>query len=254
MSWQSVSIVRNAAGGGTPATRETDISFEFDKEIFPRFALGVSENFQYLAPRGQQATYGFDNIELGAKYQLLMNAPHEAIFSVGTKWDIGGTGAKHVGADSFSTFTPTVYFGKGFGDIPDAVGYLKPFAVTGTLGQELPTSAQGAKSLDWGLAVEYSLPYLQAQVKDIGIPAPFKNMIPLVEFSMQTGENQGQEGLTTGTINPGVLYENNYFQLGAEAIIPANSRTSHSVGAIIQIQIYIDDIWPNVFGHPIFGK
>ena len=78
-------------------------------------------------------------------------------------------------------------------------------------------------------------------------------MIPLVEFSFTTPENRGG-GPTTGTINPGILYENNYFQIGAEAVIPVNNATGHEVGAIVQLQIYIDDIWPKLFGHPVFGK
>ena len=59
-------------------------------------------------------------------------------------------------------------------------------------------------------------------------------MIPLVEFSFDSPENR-DGGETTGTINPGVLYETKYFQIGAEAIIPVNNATGHDVGAIIQI-------------------
>ena len=129
--------------------------------------------------------------------------PHEAIFSIGSDWDVGGTGAKKIGAGSANVFTPTIYYGKGFGDLPDALKYAKPFALTGTLGEELPTSAD-PNNLDWGFALEYNLPYLQTQVKDIGLPEPFKHMIPVVEFAFSTPENRGG-GPTTGTINPGIL-------------------------------------------------
>jgi hypothetical protein len=249
LAFPTVSTFKDA---GSPSTRETDVDFEFDKEIFPKFALGVEEDWVNLAPEGSRAVNGFDNLTLSAKYQLWENAPHEAIFSVGGEWEVGGTGAKKIGADSASTFSPTIYFGKGFGDLPDALNYAKPFALTGVVGEDLPDSAD-PDALEWGFALEYSLPYLQSQVKDIGLPAPFKNMIPLVEFSLDTPENRGGGG-TTGTINPGVLYENNYFQLGAEAIIPVNGASGRGVGAVVALQIYIDDIWPKVFGHPLFGK
>ena len=36
-----------------------------------------------------------------------------------------------------SSTTPTMYFGKGFGDLP--IGCLRPFALTGTLGYRSPT-------------------------------------------------------------------------------------------------------------------
>ncbi|MGH7952874.1 MAG: hypothetical protein ACREFE_13290 [Limisphaerales bacterium] len=236
---------------GDPATRETDVGFSFSKVIFPNFALSVSEDYVHLAPDGMSSVNGFDNLGLNAKYQLWVSAPHEAIFSVGADWDVGGTGSKKIGADSANTFTPTIYFGKGFGDLPDALNYAKPFALTGVVGESLPTSAD-PNNLEWGFALEYSLPYLQSQVKDIGLPAPFKNMIPLVEFSFETPENRGG-GPTTGTINPGILWGNKHLQIGAEAIIPVNSATGNEIGAVVQVQFFIDDLLPKVFGHPIFG-
>ncbi|HTR40356.1 MAG TPA: hypothetical protein VMH87_01905 [Pseudomonadales bacterium] len=237
---------------GSPATRETDIGVSFSKEILPKFAISLSETYVNLAPEGMPSVGGFDNLSLNAKYQLWENVPHEAIFSVGSDWDVGGTGAKKIGATSANVFTPTVYYGKGFGDLPDALTYARPFALTGTLGVEFPTSAD-PNTVDWGFALEYNLPYLQSEVKDIGLPGPFNKMIPVVEFAFSTPFNRGG-GPTTGTINPGILYENNYFQIGAEAIIPANSATGGRVGAVFQIQIYIDDIWPKTFGHPLFGE
>ena len=236
---------------GSPAIGTTDVGFEFDKEIFPKFALGISGDYLFQKPDGQSMMSGWDDFTMSAKYQLWENVPHQAIFSIGGEWEIGGSGSKEVGADSTSTFTPTIYGGKAFGDLPDSWKYARPFAVTGTLGVDLPTSAE-PNNLQWGIALEYSLPYLQQQVKDIGLPQPFKNMIPLVEFAMTSPLNRGG-GQTTGTINPGVLYENTYFQIGAEALIPVNSASGHSVGAIVQLEIYIDDIWPKVFGFPIFG-
>lgn len=237
---------------GSPATRETDIGVSFSKEILPQFAISLSETYVNLAPEGMPSVGGFDNLSLNVKYQLWENVPHEAIFSVGSDWDVGGTGAKKIGATSANVFTPTVYYGKGFGDLPDALTYARPFALTGTLGVEFPTSAD-PNTVDWGFALEYNLPYLQSEVKDIGLPGPFNKMIPVVEFAFSTPFNRGG-GPTTGTINPGILYENNYFQIGAEAIIPANSATGSRVGAVFQIQIYIDDIWPKTFGHPLFGE
>jgi hypothetical protein len=246
----SVSYFKSA---GSPPTGTTDGGFEFDKEILPHFALGISGDYLHVKPDGEPEANGFDDFTLSAKYQSLWQSDeHEAIVSIGALWQIGGSGDHSVDADPTSVFTPTLYFGKGFGDLPMALEYARPFAITGTLGEDLPTSAE-PNNLEWGLALEYSLPYLQSQVKDIGLPEPFKNMIPLVEFSFTSPENR-EGGETTGTINPGVLYESKYFQLGAEAIIPVNDATGHNVGAIIQLEIFIDDIWPKVFGHPLIGS
>jgi len=72
--------------------------------------------------------------------------------------------------------------------------------------------------------------------------------------TINAGTLQVGAGGTTGTINPGILYETKYFQIGAEAIIPVNGASGHDVGAVVQLQIFLDDIWPKIFGHPIIGS
>jgi hypothetical protein len=252
LMFPSVSYLRSPASDDSPATGVTDLGFEFDKEIFPKFALGVSGDYLLQYPEGQPRMTGWDNFSLSAKYQLWENPVHEAIFSIGGEWEMGGTGSPQVGADSASSFTPRVFLGKGLGDLPGSLKYARPFALTGEVGVNIPTRADPV-AMEWGGAVEYSLPYLQAQVADIGPRGLFNHLIPLVEFSLNSPVNRGGGG-TTGTINPGVLYENNYFQIGAEALIPVNRLSGNSVGAIVSVQIYIDDIWPKFFGHPIFGN
>src|SRR5262252_8368438 len=130
----SVSYFKEPAASGSPATGVTDIGWEFNKEIFPHFAAGIAGNYLYQKPDGQPVAKGFDNWELNAKYQLWLNAPHEAIVSIGVDAEIGNTGSQRLGVDSTSTLTPTIFFGKGFGDLPDSLNGLKPFAVTGTVG------------------------------------------------------------------------------------------------------------------------
>jgi hypothetical protein len=107
--------------------------------------------------------------------------------------------------------------------------------------------------LEWGFALEYSIIYLQEQVKDVGLRAPFDRLIPLVEFALETPLNRGEEGETTGTINPGVIWSGKYFQVGAEAMIPINSRTGNNVGFIAQLHFYLDDLFPHSLGRPLFG-
>jgi hypothetical protein len=241
-------------GDGTPKTRS-----EFDKEIFPKFAVGVAGTYINLDAQGNQAPGqdGFDNVSVSLKYQLWENAPHEWILSVGAEADLGDTGSKALGVDSFTTYTPTLYFGKGFGDLPNALKYLKPFALTGTVGVSIPGQSANfdgslnSDALQWGFALEYSLPYLQQHVEDIGLPKPVSDVIPLVEFSMNSPlDRSGQT--TTGTINPGFLWEQPDYQIGVEAVIPVNAHTGPNVGAVVQVQIYIDDLFPKLFGRPVF--
>ncbi len=292
----------NFSGGNTLSkTRQINLTTEFDKEIFPKFAIGIAKSYQNFQPdsndsnspsqggTGQFAFDGFSNLQLSLKYQAYENSEHEAILSLGTYIDCGGTGHSKVFQNSnggwtnanssfaptnaFTTFSPTVWWGKGFGDLPDSVRYFRPIAITGVVSQVLLSeSSDGfgdsfSNSLNWGFSLEYSLIYLEQNVEDVGIPAPFRNMIPCVEFALNTPENSQQSlpqvtggasagtSRTTSTINPGIMWEGKYCQVGAEALIPMNSQTGPDVGGVFQVHIYIDDIFPSLFGHPLFfGK
>jgi hypothetical protein len=269
LSLPTVSTIRTPEDGGT---RETDISVDISKRITPDFAIEIGDSFTVLNPQEGRAANGFSNLELGGKYQLLKNGEHEAIASIGLGVEVGGTGGRSVGADSFSTWTPGFFFGKGFGDLPVAVRFLKPFAITGQVGIAIPTSAStrsvtldaqtGEQEIDverhpdvlaWGFALEYSFIYLQSQVQDIGLRAPFDRLIPLVEFALETPLNRGEEGQTTGTINPGIIWAGKYFQVGVEAVVPINERTGNNVGVIAQLHFFVDDLFPHSLGRPLFG-
>jgi hypothetical protein len=270
LSLPTVSSIFTPDEGGT---RDTEISVDIAKRITPNLGIEVGESFINLNPRGERSANGFGNLEIGAKYQFFENDEHEVLLSVGADVEVGGTGSKEVGADSFSTWTPALFFGKGFGDLPNAVSFLRPFAVTGQVGVAIPTSAstrtvtlneataereieieRHPDVLEWGFALEYSIIYLQEQVKDIGLRAPFDRLIPLVEFAFETPLNRSEEGQTTGTINPGLIWSGKYFQIGAEAMIPVNSRTGSNVGFIAQLHFYLDDLFPHSLGRPLFGR
>jgi hypothetical protein len=265
----TISTIRTPEDGGT---RETEFSADIAKSITPTFGLEIGEAFTTLNPHEGETVNGFGNLELGAKYQILESDPHEAILSLGLEAEIGGTGSGSVGADSFSTWAPGILFGKGFGDLPEGLRFLKPFALTGMAGLAIPTSAStrsvtidevtGEREVDlerhpdvleWGFALEYSIPYLQSQVQDMHWHAPFDRLIPLVEFALETPLNRGAGGQTTGTINPGVLWAGQHFQFGVEAIIPINERTGNNVGVIAQLHFYLDDLFPHSLGRPLFG-
>ena len=222
-------------------------------------------------PDGQASREGFNNLELGLKYQFHKDDARETILSIGLGSEIGGTGRKSIGADSFSTFTPAFFFGKGFGGLPDNLSFLKPLAVTGAIGVAIPGRASttsisvdpdtGAPVsnverhphvLQVGFAIEYSLPYLQGSVQDVGLPFPLNRMIPIVEIALQNPLDRGARGQTTGTVNPGVLWAGRYIQLGLEAVVPLNSRSGRGLGVQAQLHFFLDDLFPGSIGRPLF--
>ena len=159
-------------------------------------------------------------------------------------------------ATDFTTLSPSFNFGKGFGDIPRSLTWLRPLAITGNLGFGFPTKTESAgvpnpTTFDYGFAFEYSLPYLECCVKDIGLRAPFNGLIPLVEVAFSTPINRIPASQTTGTIQPGVIWAGTYFQIGAEAILPVNRLTGHGYGGVVQLHFYLDDLFPRSIGKPI---
>jgi len=242
--------------------RTTSYSGDFAKRITPNFGLEFGGTFLQMRPRGGPNVDGFDNFSVGAKYQLLVDPMRETILAVGLDVDLGGSGAARVGAEDFTTFTPALFFGKGFGDLADTTSFMRAFALTGSAGISLPTKARVADDaggfenvphvLQIGLALEYSFPYLQSQVRNIGLGAPFDRMIPLVELSLETPLDRGG-GKTVGTLNPGILWSGQYVQLGLEAMIPLNRASGQSVGVLMQLHFYVDDLLPGSLGRPLFS-
>jgi hypothetical protein len=238
-------------------SRELDLGSDLSMRITPDWDFTLSDQWERLKSPGVPAATGFGALTTGTQYQLFINPEHEAMGLAALDVTWGNTGrVQALGAPGFTTLSPTFDFGKGFGDLPDSVPWLRPFALTGNLSFNFPTQTETAGMLNpdsffYGFAIEYSLPYLQSEVKDIGLRPPFNQMIPLVEFALTTPLNRGQTGMTTGTVQPGIIWSGQYFQVGAEAIIPTNSLSGHGIGGIVQLHFYLDDLFPNSIGRPI---
>lgn len=260
--------------GDDPSVKQRDISTEFSKRITEDFAVSFGATHTKLhAPGGPSMTgaSGWQNIETSFKYRLYKNPEHEFIVSAGLGIEWGASGAQDVGAERFTVCTPTLYVGKGFGDLPAAMDWARPFAVTAQFGYAIPGSASTVafdsdsdvaatdfhpRVLTWGGSLQYSLPYLKSAVVDLGLPDFVNRLIPVVEASFRTPvSNTFTSGtVTTGTINPGVIWVGKNYQVGLEAVIPINRQSGTSVGAIAQLHWFLDDIFPNSLGRPLLGN
>jgi len=265
--------IKQPGDNEVPARQFTNISGEFSKRIFPDLGITLGGEWNLLDPAPNDRTEsGFGNLEVTLKYQAFTSAIHETIISAAFGWEAGGTGRKKAGAESFDVFKPAILFGKGMGDLPEALAWLRPFAVTGIVEGVLPSRSGNKKFtinddgdlevqieknpnvFRWGFAVMYSLPYLQAFVKDVGLPVIINRLIPLVEIDINNPLDRGFAGKTTGTVNPGIIWAGKYFQLGLEAVVPINERTGKNVGIRGQVHFFLDDLFPTTLGRPLFGR
>jgi hypothetical protein len=267
-------VTKPPGSADVPAVRELDVGADIAKRILPDLGVGFGTNWIHQGQADMFRHEGWGNLSASLKYQFYLNPEREMLASIGLDTDIGGTGAKRVGAERFTTYTPTLFVGKGFGDLPESQPWLRPFALTGVLGYQIPSSSRssttttdpdsGAPTLDvehhpdrlvWGGSLQYSLIYLQSQVRDVGLPKPLDRMIPLVEFSFQTPTTPGFGQKTTGTINPGVIWSGQLFQVALEAIVPVNHQSGQNVGALFQLHFYLDDLFRGTWlGGPLFGN
>jgi hypothetical protein len=272
----SLPTVDSFKTGDDPPLKQRDVSSEFSKRITEDFAISLGTTYTFLDTIDPTAagSNGFQNLETTFKYRVFKNPEHEFVMSVGLSVEWGGSGDESVGADTFNTYTPNIYFGKGFGDLPDTLSWIRPVALTGQIGYAIPqrnfntivgidpdsglqtiNTAFNPQILNWGFSLQYSMPYLKSAVVDLGLPDIINHLIPLVEANLQTPvANTLTSGtMTTGTINPGVIWVGNTFQLGIEALIPINHQSGTSVGVIAQLHLYLDDIDPKGIGKPLFG-
>jgi hypothetical protein len=272
----------------TPTTHEIDIPTTYSRLVTRDLGVFFTETFRILEDANRGTRSGFQNFVIGAQYQLYSNPEHQFVFTVGGTAAIGGTGSPGI-ASSFSTLTPTIYIGKGFGDLPDSMAWLRPLTVSGTVAVAVPTESSTLTSLGTinipradvgaftspatvpfgpttlsetinpkilllGFALEYSLVTNQyTGANRTGTRYP-EGWVPLVEFTTATPLNGPLVGRTTGTVNPGVIWVSRYLQVAAEAIIPIDAHSGRDIGARIQAHLYLSAIFPDFYAKPIFGK
>jgi hypothetical protein len=107
----------------------------------------LSHQWERLQNPGVPAVSGLGgtfNTELD--HQFLSNASHQAVALVGVNVGWGHTGrVQALGAPDFATVSPLINFGKGFGDLPESLTWLRPWAITGNLSVDFPTKTQSAE-------------------------------------------------------------------------------------------------------------
>jgi hypothetical protein len=254
-------------GGGE--VTDNRINWSFTRLLTP--AVGVVIDNSWIARNwGVTQRSGFDVTNVGIKWEVYRNNPHEALLAASLLWGIGNSGAQGVDAKAHNTIKPGLFFGKGFGDLPDNLSWLRPFGVTGALVLEHPTGSvstnlgfdpvsgqlgpvmtRSVDILHWGFAVEFSTLYLTSRFTG-GPPKeePLNQLVPLVEFAVDSAP--GRKSIAT--MNPGLSYVAVTWQIAVEAIVPLNSASGRNIGARTQLLLFLDDLAPSLFGKPLLSR
>ena len=254
-------------GGGD--VTDNRINWSFTRLLTP--TVGVVIDNSWIARNwGVSKRSGFDVTSVGLKWEVYRDNPHETLLSAGLAWGIGHSGAQGVNANAPDTIRPGLFFGKGFGDLPDSVSWLRPFGVTAAFvlehptgsvstnlgidpvsGQLVPMLTSNVDILHWGFAVEFSTLYLTSRFTG-GPPReePLNQLVPLVEFAFDSSKG----AKSFATMNPGVSYVAVTWQIAVEAIVPLNGASGHHIGGRAQLLLFLDDLAPSLFGKPLLSR
>lgn len=233
--------------------QEFDATASWTKTILPGLGLSFSDGPTWQHPGG----YGWESLDTELKYNFFCVPQLEFMGSVGLDINWGRTGTL-TQYTPYNTYTPVLDLGLGFGALPTSLNLFRPFAITAELSTSVPGQAwtdgnQNATTLNYGFTVQYSLPYYNSHIGEIDNDF-FKHLVPITEVVLSRPISNIAPGtnVTTGTIQPGVVYMADSWQIAVEAIVPVNSASGRGVGAVAELHFFLDDIYPNSWGKPIF--
>jgi hypothetical protein len=265
-SFPTIIWQQEGAGETRGAANRFDLAIEFNKRITGSFGFGISDGYGLPPQTDTNMRGGWHNLSMSLKYPDFTSAEHELLMSLGVIRTFGRAGSTSMASDDADPTPPTIYFGKRLGDLP--IGYFRPLAVTGTSGSQFADKrleAAPATDPDTGTAAlcfknniddcrnggragQYSFSYLQAQVKDSGLPAFFNRLTSLAGFawSLPAGTPHAAGTLylfAAGGAHGGAGYASTAGALDREA--------GTSPGLIAQLHRYLDDMFPNSLGKPL---
>jgi hypothetical protein len=241
-------------------------NFFYGKRITADLELSIDSTILHAVnPRMN----GWEGIETEVKNQVMVNTEHEFVVSIGVSQVWGASGTPNI-APQFTTITPKAFIGKGFGDME--AEWLRPFAITGEVDYDVPTVPavymngmlvqQNPTTLDFGGTIQYSLQYMNAYVHEIEGPEVLRHLVVDVEAQFTTPvSNIGPSSIgsvpgtheTTGVVGPGLYYLAHDYELGIYGAFPINQASGKHPGVIAIVDFFLDDLFPNTLGKPIFG-
>src|SRR6516165_6147093 len=261
------SSLNHPVGGGNVI--DNRFNWSFARLLTPTLQIEIDSGWTQRAWPTARAS-GFETTDVGIKGEIFRNNEHETLISAALLWGIGRSGAQGIAAAANpNSVHPGLFFGKGFGDLPDWLAWARPFAVTGAIVDAIPFGPTGkalspnpptgnlqtalvpqANVLHWGFSLQYSTYHLTSRFTG-GPPKeePLNQLVPLVEFNFDTPFRQS----TAATMNPGFAYAAVTWQIAAEAIVPLNRQGGSGPGVRAQLMFFIDDLIPLVFGKPLLS-
>jgi hypothetical protein len=264
-----VVYTREAADGGPGPGHDTSLQFEYDKRVTDDFGFAFNDDYNVNQQNNAKTQTGWDDVTVTAKWAKCVDPDSDFQLGFGVIREFGRTGTSHIGSDQYGNSAPTIYLGKGLDFIPApmvqplqftgefsyafADKQYREFEVTEPRTGAVSTVANDGSPNAWigSFSIQYSIPYLQNQIKDFGLPEPFAHLIPVAEFNWVSSASTPGGAPTSWTVAPGVIYLRSWYQVGLEAVVPLNKAGGTNVGFIVQFHVFLDDLYPHGLGAPL---
>lgn len=235
--------------------KELEIGSSFTFQLTKNLGLEIEGEWVNRNPPTGPKLTGLSHLEAVLKYVAYVNPKREWIFTVALTGETS-IGDDDVRENDFNSFGTGVFYGKGFGDLPEWAKYFRPLMLQGDFIVHHPIDSDSAKisnTLSYDFAIYYSIPYLQQFVKDVGIPAPFSRLFPMMEFTSERVLNGPGFGQREVFALPGLMWVGKSYQVGVAAVIPMNkaARDEVDTGVTGIISLYMDDLFPKQFKDPL---
>jgi len=234
-------FLRSADG----ARRAFGISLE--KSLYPNRVSVIVETARIVS-----ADAGWDNLEIGLKWEAYINEHHEFALSP-TLFAQLPTGSENV-TERQAAVRPMLLLAKGFGDVSRS--WARPFAIQADLGYERP--AHGAdRTVNYDAVLMYSFPYLNDFVRfanqdyeleeslrrGLSWGALWGNLHPFIEMNAQTDIGDAEH---TGTVlRSGAAWMGKYIQVTIAADQRREAGLSHW-GATVLFDWFLDEFFPRL--------
>lgn len=217
-----------------------------DENYVPRFSIGGGSNWSHSSPFVGPGREGFDDLTLFAKYSLFYSLEHEFMMTIAAQLRLP-TGNPGVQAQSHTSLGPVFLWEKGMGDIPNlpAIKYLRPFGIQSDFGYVPALGGHTSHHMFADAIIEYSLPYLSNNVRDIGLRWPLRNLFLFNEINYDQLIT-GPSGQTFPTIlaTPGIAYISYHFEVavGTQFALNNASRPGTHAAVVGLLDIFYDSI------------
>jgi hypothetical protein len=227
--------------------KSLSLGFGLEKKLTDTLSITLDSEWDSVSPNPPdepQAT-GFNNLGITLKDAFYISPEHEGIVSAALE-ATAPVGSASVGAEQDWSFKPFLLCGKGFGDLPAFLRYVRPLAVQCDAGFEISIDHARTTTLAYDMAWQYSIPYLQSFVYDLGLGWPFNDLIAVTEFNFEHvmhGEDSGQSRYFT---TPGIVYMDRYVEVGVAGRFPLTGQAHQEInwGVVGIVDLFIDDIFP----------